>query len=101
VRERLDRIQFAVGGRHVEMPWKIGEQLKTRALRAPSTRSIAAKMDAVGASRPIEITDTSELLALIELLDHWARSADDALPDSVRELRGALRDALHNRRRGT
>jgi hypothetical protein len=101
VPERLDRIRFTVGGRQIEMPWKIGEELKTRAQKAPSTQSIVAKMDAAGASRPIAITDTGELLALIELLDHWTRSdAQDALPDSVRELRGALRDALHNRRRG-
>ena len=98
--ERLDRINFDVGGRQVEMPWNVGQELKTRAMRAPSTQSIAAKMDAVGASRPIEVVDTGELLALIELLEHWTRNADDALPESVRELRGAARNALHNRPRG-
>jgi hypothetical protein len=40
------------------------------------------------------------MLALVELLEHWTRNADDALPESVRELRGAVRDALHNHRRG-
>ena len=40
--------------------------------------------------------DTGEMLALIELLGHWTRNADEALPESVRELRGAV----HNRRRG-
>ena len=83
------------------MPWGVGEELKARALKAPLTQSIAAKMDAVGTSRPIEVLNTGEMLALIELLEHWTRNADEALPDSVRELRGALRDALHNRRRGT
>ena len=98
--ERLDRIHFDVGSRQVEMPWSVGEELKARALKAPSTQSIAAKMDAAGAGRPIEIVDAGEMLALIELLEHWTRNADDALPESVRELRGAVRDALHNRRRG-
>jgi hypothetical protein len=82
------------------MPWKVGEELKARALRAASTESVAAKMEAVGASRPVEVHDTGEMLALIELLEHWTRNAGEALPESVRELRGALRDALHNRRRG-
>jgi hypothetical protein len=82
------------------MPWSVGEDLKARAMKAPSTQSIAAKMDAVGASRPIDVVDAGEMLALIELLEHWTRSAEDALPESVRELRGAVRDALHNRRRG-
>ena len=98
--ERLDRIHFDVGGRQVEMPWRVGQELKTRALKSPSTQSIAAKMDAVGASRPVEVLDTGEMLALIELLEHWTRNADEALPESVRELRGAVRDAVHNRRRG-
>ena len=98
--ERLDRINFDVGGRQVEMPWSVGQELKTRALKAPSTQSVAAKMDAVGAGRPIEIVDAGEMLALIELLEHWTRNADDALPENERELRGAVRDALHNRRRG-
>ena len=97
--ERLDRIHFDVGGRQVEMPWSVGQELKTRALKSPSTQSIAAKMDAVGASRPVEVLD-DEMLALIELLEHWTRNADEALPESVRELRGAVRDAVHNRRRG-
>jgi hypothetical protein len=100
VPEQLDRIRFAVGGRLVEMPWSVGEELKTRALKAASTRSVAAKMEAVGASRPVEVLATGEMLALIELLEHWTRNADEALPESVRELRGAVRDALHNRRRG-
>jgi hypothetical protein len=99
--QRLDRIHFDVGGRQVEMPWSVGQELKVRALKAPSTQSIAAKMETVGASRPVEVLDTGEMLALIELLEHWTRSAGDALPESVRELRGAVRDALHNRRRGT
>jgi hypothetical protein len=98
--ERLDRIHFDVGGRQVEMPWSVGEDLKARAQKAPSTQSIVKKMEAVGASRPVQIVDAGEMLALIELLEHWTRSAEEALPDSVRELRGALRDALHNRRRG-
>jgi len=100
VPDPLDRIRFDIGGRQVEMPWGVGQDLKTRALKAPSTLWIAAKMDAVGAGRPVEIVDPGELLALIELLEHWTRNVDDALPDSVRELRGAARNALHNRRRG-
>ena len=99
--ERVDRIHFDLGGRQVEMPWSVGQELKTRALKAPSMQRIAAKLDAVGASRPVEIVDAGEMLALIELLEHWSRNADDALPESVRELRGTVRDALHNRRRGT
>jgi hypothetical protein len=98
--ERPDRIHFDVGGRQVEMPWSVGQELKTRALKSTSTQSIAAKMDAVGASKPVDVLDTGEMLALIELLEHWTRNADDALPESVRELRGAVRDAVHNRRRG-
>lgn len=82
------------------MPWSVGEELKARALKAPTTQPIAAKMAAVGASGPVEVGDAGQMLALIELLEHWTRNADEALPDSVRELRGAVRDALHNRRRG-
>jgi hypothetical protein len=99
--ERLDRIHFDVGGRQVEMPWSVGQELKTRALKSPSTQSIAAKMDAVGGSRPVDVLETGEMLALIELLEHWTRNADDTLPESVGELRGAVRDAVHNRRRGS
>jgi hypothetical protein len=39
--ERLDRIHCDVGGRQVEMPWSVGQELKTRALRSLSTQSIA------------------------------------------------------------
>ena len=82
------------------MPWDVGEELKARALKTPSTQSIATKMMAVGTtSKPIEIVDAGEMLALIELVEHWTRSAGDNAPESVRELRGALRDALFNRRR--
>jgi hypothetical protein len=101
VPERLARIHFDVGSRQVEMPWSVGEELKTRTMEAPSMHWLVKRMEAVGASRPIEIVDAGELLALIELLEHWTRNADDALPESVRELRGAARDALHNRRRRT
>jgi hypothetical protein len=100
VPERLDRIRFDIGGRQVEMPWSVGQDLKTRALKGSSTQSIAAKMDAAGAGRPVEIVDAGELLALIELLEHWTRNAEDALPESVHEVRGAARNALHNRQRG-
>jgi hypothetical protein len=96
---RLDGILFDIGDRQVELPQKVGQELKTRAMKAPSTQSIAAKMDAARAGTPIEILDAGELLALIELLEHWTRNAGDALPESVRELRGAARNALHNRRR--
>jgi hypothetical protein len=99
VAERLDRIHFDVGGRQVEMPWSVGAELKARALKGSSTHSIAAKMEAVGASGPIEVVDAGEMLAFIELLEHWTRGAME-VPESVRELRGALRDALHNRRKG-
>ena len=98
--DRLDRIHFDVGGRQVEMPREVGEELKARALKAPSTQSIAAKLVGAGVSGPVEVLDAGEMLALIELLEHWTRNAGDALPESVRELRGAARDALHNRRRG-
>ena len=99
--EPLDRVHFDVGGRQVEVPWDVGEELKTRALKASSTQSIATKMMAVGTtSKPIEVADAGEMLAFIELLDHWSRGTGDNVPASVRELRGALRDALHNRQRG-
>ena len=83
------------------MPWSVGEELKARTMEAPSMDWLVARMEAAGASTPIAIVDAGEMLSLIELLEHWTRSADDALPESVRELRGALRNALHNRRRGT
>ncbi len=51
------------------MPWSVGEELKARALKAPSTQSIAAKMEAVGASRPIEIVDAGEMLARVRLVE--------------------------------
>ena len=100
VPDRLDRVHFDVGGRQVELPREVGEELRARALKSPSTQSIAAKLVAAGASGPVEVLDTGEMLALIELLEHWTRNAGEALPESVRELRGAVRDALHNRRRG-
>ena len=82
------------------MPWDVGEELKARALKTPWTQSIATKMMAVGTtSKPIEIVDAGEVLALVEILDHRLRSTG-SVPESVRELRGALRDALFNRRRG-
>jgi hypothetical protein len=62
VPERLDRIHFAVGGREVEMPWSVGEELKARALKAPTTQPIAAKMTAVGASRPVEVAKRARCL---------------------------------------
>jgi hypothetical protein len=81
------------------MPLEVAEELKARAVKAPSTQSIAAKLVAAGGSGPVEVIDAGEMLALIELLEHWTRNAGDALPESLRELRGAARDALHNRRR--
>jgi hypothetical protein len=99
VPEPLDRVHFDVSGRQIEMPWDVGEELNARALKSPSTQSIATKMMAVGTTgKPIEIVDAGEMLALIELVEHWTRSAGDNAPESVREFRGALRDALFNRR---
>jgi hypothetical protein len=101
VPERLDRIHFEIGDRQVEMPSSVGEALKAHALKASSTQWLVSRMEAACASKPVEVVDAGEMLTFIELLEHWTRSAGDQTPDSVRELRGALRDALHNRRRGT
>ena len=90
--QRLDRIHFEIGDRQVAMPWSVGEELQARALRAPSTQSIAAKMLAVGASRPIEIVDAGEMLALIELVEHWTRPSPRVCASFV--VRCAMRSTI-------
>jgi hypothetical protein len=72
--------------------------------RLPSAASTIAAFEAVGTSRPVQLTAEQKGL-LIEVIEFWGSQVQggltDGLPEGIFELRNALHDALHDSKKSS
>jgi len=90
VPQRLDVVRFVVGDREIPVAWDLAVELRERCVRAddPFAREVAARMRAVGASRPVTLS-REQFVALFAQLERWQLEAETA-----RLLRLAIIDEL-------
>jgi hypothetical protein len=101
VPERLDRVAIATSRDVVELSWASRDSLlhEIRHL-GENAKPIRAAFEAVGASRPVELSraDQTTLLSAIEI---WANSVTvESLPPGIWQLRCALAETLDRRAMG-
>ena len=80
--------------------WKSRKALLAELRPIEAMREVVAAFEAVGTSRPVELT-TEQKLDLHAVLTGWAQETDGgnmALPKGIRELSDALADDLHEQR---
>jgi hypothetical protein len=95
VPERLDRVAIATSREVIELSWASRDSLlhEIRNL-GESAKPIRAAFEAVGASRPVELS-RAEQSRLFSAIDLWADSVTvAALPPGIWRLRCALADQL-------
>jgi hypothetical protein len=100
VTERLDRVAIATSRDVVELSWASRDSLlhEIRNL-GENAKPIRAAFEAVGASRPVELSD-AEQTTLFSAIELWADSVTvEALPPDVWRLRCALADQLDDANR--
>ena len=87
--KRLDVVRVVVGDQEVEVAWDLATELRDRCIHAddPFAREAAARMRAVGATRPVTLT-REQLAALLIVLERWEVEAE-----AGRRLRQAIADA--------
>ena len=90
--ERLDSITVALDAGPVILAWNARQALMRRLQHVQSTARLRDSFDAVGASRPVELT-CNQRTALLLTLEGWSLDLDDgyeAMPQALFELRNAL-----------
>jgi len=95
VPERLDRVAISTSHDVVELSWASRDSLlhEIRNL-GQNAKPIRAAFEAVGASRPIELSH-AEQTTLFRAIEIWADSVTvEALPPGIWQLRCALADQL-------
>jgi hypothetical protein len=97
VPERLDRINIALSGGDVTLDWDTREALMRRLEHVRSTTKIRASFEAVGASRPVQLSGPQRT-ALLVTLEIWASdgAGQEPMPQGLYELRDALLRDLHD-----
>ena len=95
--ERLDHVTVALSRGNVTFTWATRQALMRRLLHVHSTARIRASFEAVGASRPVELSAGQRAVLLI-ILEEWSVGGDgyEAMPEGLFELRNALLDDLHD-----
>ena len=88
--KRLDVVRFVVGDREVPVAWDLAVEIRDRCIRAddPFAREAAARIRAVGATRPVTLT-REQLAALLVVLERW-----EVEVGTGRVLRQTIGDAL-------
>jgi hypothetical protein len=91
VPERLDRITVKLGRGDVTLTWDARQALLARLQHVQTTARIRASFDAVGASRPVELTP-GQRTTLLEVLQDWfvGGGGSEAMPEGLFHLRNAL-----------
>jgi hypothetical protein len=84
---RLDRVRIDVAGEMVEISWRERDMLLEELAFVEGTKAIREKLEAVGASRPVELDD-EERSRLRRALEQWDR--DVVQPDGLDRLHRAL-----------
>ena len=93
--ERLDRVAISTKSGTVELPWTSRDRLLHEIRNLDGAETIRHAFEAVGASRPVPLSDTDKAL-LVGAIDGWAASVTvDELPEGVWALRSALADDVH------
>jgi hypothetical protein len=90
VPERLDTVRFLVGDQELEVAWDLAVEIRESCHCADdaAARDVAARMHAVGATRPVALS-RGQLAALLVVLEQW-----DIEAETGRRLRLALVDEL-------
>jgi hypothetical protein len=90
---RLDRVQIALDGGVVEIPWASREALLARLPDSNLTRSVREAFTTVGASHPVRLTNDEKAHLLIALTVWDAEFGPSQLPDGLDDLeRGLIAD---------
>jgi hypothetical protein len=90
--ERLDRVAISTKSGIVELPWASRDRLLHEIRNLDGADTIRHAFDAVGAARPVPLSDSDKAL-LVAAIDGWAASVTvDELPEGVWKLRSALAD---------
>jgi hypothetical protein len=91
---RLDWIHVATAGGAVRFPWATRQELLERLRRAGRSLEVVRAFEAVGATRPVELTDDGRNVVL-DTLSRWLDEGDGTVaPEGVAELRQELLDDL-------
>jgi hypothetical protein len=96
VPERLDSVAVALNRGPVILTWNARQALMRRLQHVRETAQIRASFDAVGASRPVELTG-GQRTALLLTLEGWSLDLDgyEAMSPELLELRNELIADLH------
>lgn len=86
---RLDRVYVDVAGESVEISWDERDELLERIRIVAGDETIVGKIEAVGASRPVEL-DEGERARLRTGLELWEAIAVSNLPEGIARLLAAL-----------
>jgi hypothetical protein len=81
--------------RTVTLSWAAREDLVARLIAAyPTTHRVVWEFRSVGTSRPLELLEPNDMTFVLAVIDAWALEAGEGeLPEDIRELREALREA--------
>jgi hypothetical protein len=93
VPERFDSITVALNRGNVSISWDARQALMRRLLHVQEAARIRASFDAVGATRPVELT-AGQKAALLKALEEWWGEGNDGMPIELAALHDALRDDL-------
>jgi hypothetical protein len=92
--DRLDWIHVATARGAVRVPWTTRDQLLERLRKAGRSLEVVRAFEAVGATRPVELSDDGKSVVL-DMLSRWLDEGDGSVaPAGVAELRQALLDDL-------
>lgn len=77
----------------VAMPWDSAQDFVARCVAAyPTTHRVVEHFQAVGTSRPVDLTDASDMTFALAVIEAWAAQVGEAeLPPGIGDLRAALR----------
>jgi hypothetical protein len=95
VPERLEHLTIAMDrGRAFKLPWAGRDELLEHLRKNENAAGVVRAIEAVGATRPVELTDADKTL-LFNVLENWSLTRGfDQMPDKLRDLRGRLSDDL-------
>jgi hypothetical protein len=86
---RVERVQIQTEAGPVEIPWRLRQMLLGRLRDLEDAGGVVSAFEAVGTSRPVELSDGQKLLVLkvieADMLDNGS-----SLPPGIRDLRDAL-----------
>lgn len=94
--ERLDRVEIALSSVTITLSWPSRDALLEELTFHDRGRSVRDAFEAVGSSRPVELTLEQKSM-LLYVIEHWIGQLFNGvydLPEGIVELRNALHDEL-------